>query len=101
MESIEQNQTEQQKQHYDCIEDDPEYDLFGIEQMFTDTDYKLIDFHFEENPDYDLQLYALNAASTDIDRTGQVVWQAAKIFSEWILHKESIDDSNSTLAIGE
>jgi hypothetical protein len=28
------------------IKDDPDYDLFGLVEMYTDTDYKKIDYQF-------------------------------------------------------
>ena len=49
------------------IKDDPEYDFFGIANMFTDTDYKEITF---EHGRYKTKIFALNAASTDNDLTG-------------------------------
>ena len=63
------------------IKDDPDYDLFGIANMYTDTDYKKVQYTFG---DKQVSVYALLAASTDYDLTGQIVWQAAKVFSEWL-----------------
>lgn len=63
------------------IKDDPDYDLFGIVNMYTDTDYKKIEYQFG---DKSVNVYALTAASTDSDLTGQIVWQAASIFSNWL-----------------
>jgi hypothetical protein len=65
------------------IKDDPDYDLFGLVSMYTDTDYKQIDYQFG---DKQVSVYALLAASTDYDLTGQIVWQAAKVFSEWLCY---------------
>jgi hypothetical protein len=55
------------QKEYKDIRDDPDYDLFGLEAMYTDTDYKMITYNFGDNQ---IQLYALKAASTDIDKTG-------------------------------
>lgn len=54
--------------------------------MYTDTDYKKIDYQFG---DKNVQVYALKAASTDNDLTGQIVWQAASIFSHWLCHSNN------------
>ena len=61
---------EQNKQKIN-IKDDPDYDLFGIVNMYTDTDYKKIEYQFG---DKSVHVYALIAASTDYDLTGQIVW---------------------------
>lgn len=49
------------------IKDDPDYDLFGLVSMYTDTDYKKIDYTFGDKL---VSVYALMAASTDYDLTG-------------------------------
>jgi hypothetical protein len=49
------------------IKDDPDYDLFGLAQMYTDTDYKKVSYSFGQK---EVSVYALLAASTDYDLTG-------------------------------
>jgi len=53
------------------IKDDPDYDLYGLVNMFTDTDYKRIDYEYG---DIKMHINALKSASTDTDLTGQIVW---------------------------
>ena len=60
---------------------DPDFDEFGVANMFTDTDYQEITYEYE---DVKQTIYALKAASTDYDMTGQIVWQAADIFCKWL-----------------
>ena len=81
------------------IKDDPDYDLFGIANMYTDTDYKETVFQFGEKQ---IMLYALHAASTDYDLTGQIVWEAASIFSAWIYSGigESLFKNQRVLELG-
>ncbi len=43
-----------------------------------------------------MSVYALLAASTDYDLTGQIVWQAAKVFSEWLCF-----DNNGEQLLGD
>lgn len=52
---------------YKNIKDDPDYDQFGLVDMFTDTDYKEITYEFCGR---EIKLYALQAAATDYDLTG-------------------------------
>lgn len=47
-----------------------------------DTDYKAIVFEYK---DFTQKIYALKAASTDFDLTGQIIWKAADILSKYIL----------------
>ena len=49
------------------IKDDPDYDLFGLVNMYTDTDYKRIDYEYG---DIKMHINALQSASTDTDLTG-------------------------------
>lgn len=66
---------------YKNIKDDPDYDQFGLVDMFTDLDYKEITYEFCGRQ---IKLFALQTAATDYDLTGQIVWEAARVFSEWI-----------------
>jgi hypothetical protein len=63
--------------------DDPLMDLFGLNSMFTDTSYKEITYEFKEIG-LTQNVFALQTAATDFDLTGQVVWQAADIFSRFL-----------------
>lgn len=71
---------------YSNIKEDPDYDLFGIVDMYTDTDYKRVDYQFG---DKQVSVFSLLAASTDYDLTGQIVWQAARVFAEWLCHQDN------------
>jgi len=71
------------KMSYSNIKEDPDYDLYGIVDMYTDTDYRKVDYQFGEKQ---VSVFSLLAASTDYDLTGQIVWQAARVFAEWICH---------------
>ena len=84
MENNEQNT--KQSQAYENIKDDPDYDLFGLVNMYTNTDYKRIDYEYGN---IKFHINALQSASTDMDLTGQIVWQAADIFSHWITQNET------------
>ena len=42
-------------------------DLFGINSMFTDTDYKELEYQY---CDFKQKIYALKTAATDHDLTG-------------------------------
>ena len=63
---------------------DPDKDKYGLGKLFTDTDYQEIVFTHNE---CEQKLQALKGASTDFDLTGQIVWQAANIFSQYMLEK--------------
>ena len=62
--------------------------------MMTDTDYKLLEYQYGDKK---VNVYALTAASTDSDLTGQIVWQAADIFGKWV----STDDNGTSLFSGK
>ena len=47
-----------------------------------DTDYKALTFEYKG---FTQKVYALKAASTDYDLTGQVIWTAADIMSKYII----------------
>ena len=53
-----------------------------IGSFFIDTDYQEIIFEYK---DIKQKLYALKAASTDFDLTGQIIWKAADILSKYII----------------
>lgn len=74
--------------------------MLGLSDLYTDTDYKLLNFEFCEGRQ-SLQLYALNTSSTDFDLTGQVVWQAARIFCEWLFSSAETGQSLPPRVVGE
>ncbi len=63
-------------------------DKYGLDALFTDTDYKEITFSYKQ---YEQTIKALKGATTDFDRTGQIIWKAADIFSRYLLEDSSTD----------
>ena len=61
-------------------------DKYGLNSLFTNTDYKEITFTYKQ---YEQKIQALKAASTDHDLTGQIIWQAADIFSRYMLEESA------------
>ena len=61
------------------MESNDEDQLVGL---FTDVDYKEIEFSYK---DFKQTIYALKTSSTDYDLTGQIIWKAADILSKYIL----------------
>ena len=86
MVSSTQNETKEVKADSNV---DPDMDLFGLNSLYTDTDYKEITFSYKH---YTQTVQALKGASTDYDLTGQVIWQAANIFSRYLLDESPSAD---------
>jgi len=57
-------------------------DLFGLNSMYTDTDYTPITYEYK---DYKQKVYALKTSATDHDLTGQIIWRAADLFARFML----------------
>ena len=73
-------------------------DKFGLNSLFTDTDYKEITFTYKQ---YEQKIAALKGASTDHDLTGQIIWKAADIFSKYMLDDCSASEDGKTRQNGE
>lgn len=79
-----------------------EEQTFGAQEgvlvdLFTDTDYVLCKF---THNDFEQEVYALQAASTDYDLTGQVIWKAANILSRYMLENTALYENKRVLELG-